>query len=306
MKILMVLTSDDKYCVTGHKEGFCLEEFAAPYYTFLDAGAAVGVASTNGAPPPLETVSENLEGSTESARRFKQDSAAQAVLANTLALSDVRASDYDALFYSGGNGSLLDLAGDHPSIALAENFSSSGKPVGAVFHAPGVPHRNWMAFMVAEGRSTAGPNQASSKAGAETLLRFLSPEAVTGARFIERFEQVGGAHSGFRRNHAKGLGVSGFFDSNGNGVPLSKAAVFETGRMRVIGRFSLDGGRPHQPDRPHTRRGLGLQFSLPNGELWRTAMINFPLFPVRTPEIFYERLLAFEPDPARETPIPPA
>jgi catalase len=86
--------------------------------------------------------------------------------------------------------------------------------------------------------------------------------ALTPARFIDRFEQVGGAHSGFRRNHAKGLGVAGFFESDGNGARLSKAAVFEPGRVPVIGRFSLDGGQPYQPDRPDTRRGLGLQFSL--------------------------------------------
>jgi len=85
---------------------------------------------------------------------------------------------------------------------------------------------------------------------------------------------------------------------------LSKAAVFEPGRVPVIGRFSLDGGQPYQPDRPDTRRGLGLQFSTRNGELWRTAMINFPLFPVRTPEIFFERLLAFKPDPATGKPDP--
>jgi catalase len=123
-------------------------------------------------------------------------------------------------------------------------------------------------------------------------------------RFIDRFEQIDGVHSGFRRNHAKGLGVSGFFESNGNGVRLSKAAVFEAGRVPVIGHFSLDGGQPYQPDRPDTRRGLGLQFSLPNGELWRTAMISFPLFPVRTPEIFYERMLAFKPAPATGNPDP--
>src|SRR5262245_43568112 len=128
--------------------------------------------------------------------------------------------------------------------------------------------------------------------------------ALTPARFIDRFEQVDGVHSGFRRNHAKGLGVSGFFESNGNGVRLSKAAVFEPGRVPVIGRFSLDGGQPYQPDRPDTRRGLGLQFSLPNDELWRTAMISFPLFPVSTPEIFYERMLAFKQDPATGKPDP--
>ena len=127
---------------------------------------------------------------------------------------------------------------------------------------------------------------------------------VTPGRFIDRFEEINGVHSGFRRNHAKGLGVCGYFESNGNGVRLSRAAVFEPGRVPVIGRFSLDGGQPYQPDRPGTRRGLALQFSLPNGEQWRTAMINFPLFPVRTPEIFYERLLAFKQDPATGMPDP--
>src|SRR5467141_1342930 len=124
---------------------------------------------------------------------------------------------------------------------------------------------------------------------------WFSTDELTPGRFADRFEEVNGLHPGFRRNHAKGLGVSGSFESNGSGVRLSKAAVFEPGRVPVIGRFSLDGGQPYQPDRPDTRRGLGLQFSTRNGELWRTAMINFPLFPVRTPEIFFERLLAFKP-----------
>jgi catalase len=144
----------------------------------------------------------------------------------------------------------------------------------------------------------------SSKDGAAEVSTQSSPDAPTPAQFIDRFEQLDGVHSGFRRNHAKGLGVSGFFESNGNGVRLSKATVFEPGRVPVIGRFSLDGPQPHQPDRPGTRRGLGLQFTQPNGELWRTAMINFPLFPVRTPEIFYERMLAFKQDPATGKPDP--
>ncbi|MDG3005949.1 catalase [Paludisphaera mucosa] len=128
--------------------------------------------------------------------------------------------------------------------------------------------------------------------------------AVTPARIVDRFEQVDGVHPGFRRNHAKGLGVSGVFESNGTGGRLCRAAVFEPGRVPVIGRFSLDGGQPYQPDRSTTRRGLGLQFSAPDGEVWRTALINFPLFPVRTPEIFFERLLAFKQDPATGKPDP--
>jgi catalase len=354
MKILIVLTSYDQLGNTGRKTGFWLEEFAAPYYTFLDAGATVTLASPKGGQPPLDPVSDTPEGQTELTRRFKQDPTAQAVLAHTLRLSDVTASDYDAVFYPGGHGPMWDLAEDPHSIALIEAFYSSGKPVAAVCHAPGVLHRvkfqgqpivkgkrvtgftngeeeavhltkvvpflvedelkrlgglyekgaNWVPFVVTDGRLVTGQNPASSKAGAEALLNLLSPDALTPARFIDRFEQMNGVHAGFRRNHAKGLGVSGFFESNGNGIRLSKAAVFASGRVPVIGRFSLDGGQPYQPDRPDTRRGLGLQFSLPNGELWRTAMINFPLFPVRTPEIFYERLRAFKQDLATGQPDP--
>ena len=104
MKILMVLTSHDKLGNTGRKTGFWLEEFVAPYFTFLDAGAAVTVASPKGGQPPLDPVSDTPEGQTELTRRFKQDPAAQAVLANTVRLSDVKASDYDAVFYPGGHG----------------------------------------------------------------------------------------------------------------------------------------------------------------------------------------------------------
>jgi len=119
-----------------------------------------------------------------------------------------------------------------------------------------------------------------------------------------REERVYGIHPGFRRNHAKGVGVSGFFESNGNGVRLSKAVVFQPGRVDVLGRFSLGGGQPYAADKPDAVRGLGLEFSLPDGELWRTAMINFPVFPVRTPEAFYEQLLASKPDPGTGKPDP--
>src|SRR5579859_1101792 len=141
MKILMVLTSHNKLGDTGRKTGFWLEEFAAPYFTFLDAGAAVTVASPKGGQPPLDPVSDTPEGQTELTRRFKQDPAAQAVLANTVRLSDVKASDYDAVFYPGGHGPMWDLAEDPRSIALIEELYSSGKPVAGVCHAPGVLHR---------------------------------------------------------------------------------------------------------------------------------------------------------------------
>src|SRR5947209_10992604 len=133
---------------------------------------------------------------------------------------------------------------------------------------------------------------------------WLTPKNLTPARFTDAFQRVDGLHAGFRRNHAKGVGVAGFFESNGNGVRLSKAAVFQSGRVPVIGRFSLGGGQPYAADKPDTVRGLGLQFSPPGGEVWRTAMINLPVFPFRTPEAFYEHLIASKPDPTTGKPDP--
>jgi len=133
---------------------------------------------------------------------------------------------------------------------------------------------------------------------------WLTPNVLTPARFTNGLEEVNGVHPGFRRNHAKGIGVSGFFESNGNGVRLSKAAAFQPGRVPVLGRFSLGGGNPFAPDTLSAPHGLGLQFSLPDGELWRTAMIHLPVFPFRTPEAFYEQLLASKPDPSTGQPDP--
>jgi catalase len=133
---------------------------------------------------------------------------------------------------------------------------------------------------------------------------WLTPNALTPARFVDGFEEANGVHPGFRRNHAKGADVSGFFESNGNGVRLSKATVFQAGRVPVLGRFSLGGGQPYAPDTASAVRGLGLQFSLSDGELWRTAMIHLPVFPFRTPEAFYEQLLAFRLDPITGQPDP--
>src|SRR3954454_24177527 len=112
---------------------------------------------------------------------------------------------------------------------------------------------------------------------------WLTPNELTPARFTDAFEQVDGVHPGFRRNHAKGVGVSRYFDSNGEAVRLSKAAVFRPGRVPVIGRFSLGGGQPYAADSPNAVRGLGLRYSPPGGGgEWRTAMINLPVFPMRT------------------------
>ncbi|HDY94789.1 MAG: type 1 glutamine amidotransferase domain-containing protein [Sulfitobacter litoralis] len=138
MKILMVLTSHDKLGDTGNKTGFWLEEFAAPYYVFKDAGAEVTLASPKGGQPPLDPSSDADDAQTEATKRFKGDDAAQKELANTKVLSDVSADGYDAIFYPGGHGPLWDLAEDKASINLIETFAASDRPVGAVCHAPAV------------------------------------------------------------------------------------------------------------------------------------------------------------------------
>ena len=141
-------------------------------------------------------------------------------------------------------------------------------------------------------------------AGFLYLGGWFNPHELTPARFVNGFEEVFGIHSGFRRNHAKGVCVSGFFDSNGNGMRLSKAVVFQTGRVPVIGRFSLPGGNPFVSDSPASVRGMGLDFTPGNGEEWRTAMVDIPVFAVSTAQGFYDQLLASKPDPATGKPDP--
>ncbi|WP_247254298.1 type 1 glutamine amidotransferase domain-containing protein [Pseudomonas moorei] len=138
MKILMVLTSHDQLGNTGKKTGFWLEEFAAPYFAFKDAGAQLTLASPKGGQPPLDPKSDEPDAQTEATERFRKDAAAQSALASTVVLSSVKADDYDAIFYPGGHGPLWDLAEDKHSIALIEAFYKAGKPVAAVCHAPGV------------------------------------------------------------------------------------------------------------------------------------------------------------------------
>jgi catalase len=133
---------------------------------------------------------------------------------------------------------------------------------------------------------------------------WLTPATLTPERIIQRFQSLNGVHSGFRRNHAKGLCFKGTFDSNGQGIPLSKAVIFQSGHVPVIGRFSFGGGMPYVPDAATTVRGLGILFKLPDGEEWRTAMINLPVFPVATPQGFYDLMLASNPDPATGKPDP--
>lgn len=138
MRILMVLTSHDRLGNTGRKTGLWLEEFAAPYYVFRDAGSSVTLASPLGGQPPLDPKSDEPDAQTAATRRFKADVAAQAALATTGRLDAVYAANFDAVFYPGGHGPLWDLAEDRASIALVEAMLAAGKPVAAVCHAPGV------------------------------------------------------------------------------------------------------------------------------------------------------------------------
>lgn len=138
MKVLMVLTSHEDLGDTGEKTGFWLEEFAAPYYTLTDAGAEVVLASPKGGQPPLDPKSDADDAQTEATKRFKDDPATQAALANTEILANVQDDGFDAIFYPGGHGPLWDLANDKDSIRLIEAFAASDRPVGAVCHAPGV------------------------------------------------------------------------------------------------------------------------------------------------------------------------
>jgi putative intracellular protease/amidase len=138
MKILMVLTSHDQLGNTGRKTGFWLEEFAAPYFVFRDAGVDLTLASPKGGQPPIDPKSDLPENQTPAMARFKKDDRAQKELSQTVKLADVKAEDFDTVFYVGGHGPMWDLAESPVSIALLESFYNSGKPIALVCHSPGV------------------------------------------------------------------------------------------------------------------------------------------------------------------------
>ncbi len=138
MKILMILTSHDQLGNTGKKTGFWLEEFAAPYYVFKDAGADIVLASPKGGQPPLDPTSDAEDAQTDDTRRFKKDPAAIEALAHTTRLEEVSGEGFDAVFFPGGHGPLWDLAEDKNSIQLIETMFAAGKTVSAVCHAPAV------------------------------------------------------------------------------------------------------------------------------------------------------------------------
>jgi catalase len=133
---------------------------------------------------------------------------------------------------------------------------------------------------------------------------WLSPVRLTQDRMMAAFQDASGTHVGFRRNHAKGVCVTGLFESSGQAAALSKAAVFKPGRVLLVGRFALAGGMPFQTDAPATVRSMALRFLPPGGEEWRTGMNNIPVFAVNSARGFYEQLLASSPDPATGKPDP--
>ncbi|MEA3140498.1 MAG: catalase [Gammaproteobacteria bacterium] len=135
---------------------------------------------------------------------------------------------------------------------------------------------------------------------------WLSPGRLTPARIIGAFQENSGVHPGFRRNHAKGVCVSGWFDSGGAAASVSKAEIFKPGHVPVIGRFALAGGAPMQADEVTTVRSMALRFLPPGGGEWRTGMNNIPVFPVNSAQGFYDQLLASKPDPATGKPDPKA
>jgi putative intracellular protease/amidase len=175
-RILVVLTSHDQLGSTGRKTGFWLEELAAPYYVFVDAGAEVTLASPKGGLPPLDPASDTPDAASAATRRFQADHAAQSALANTLPLDEVRAAGFDAVFYPGGHGPLWDLAEDPKSISLIEDTLAAGKPLAAVCHAPGAfRHAKWVdGSPLVSGRAVTGfANTEERAVGLSDTVPFL-------------------------------------------------------------------------------------------------------------------------------------
>ena len=176
MNILMVLTSHDQLGDTGKKTGFWLEEFAAPYYVFKDAGAKVTLVSPKGGQPPLDPKSDEPDAQTDATRRFKADADAQRALAHTAKLANVDAAEYDAVFYPGGHGPLWDLAQDPHSLQLIQQMLQADKTVAAVCHAPGVLWRAKGADggSVVKGKRVTGfTNSEEDAAGLTQVVPFL-------------------------------------------------------------------------------------------------------------------------------------
>jgi putative intracellular protease/amidase len=190
MKILMVLTSHDQLGDTGRKTGFWLEEFAAPYFVFRDANVQLTLASPKGGQPPVDPKSDLPENQTPAMTRFKQDPAAQKALSQTVRLADVKAQDYDTVFYVGGHGPLWDLAESPDSIALIESFYNSGKPVALVCHSPGVLRRvTYKGAPIVKGKRVTGfTNDEEEAVRLTNVVPFLVEDELK--RLGANFEKV--------------------------------------------------------------------------------------------------------------------
>src|ERR1700738_4308772 len=176
MKVLMVITSHDQLGNTGRKTGFWLEELAAPYYTFKDAGVGLTLASPKGGRPPLDPKSNEPEFRTDLTRRFEKDAAAEAQLDKTVRLDSVRQEDFDAVFYPGGHGPMWDLAEDEHSIKLIESFIAARKPIGIVCHSTGALHHVKTAdgkFLVQGKEVTGFTNGEEGEMGLTKAVPFL-------------------------------------------------------------------------------------------------------------------------------------
>ena len=181
MKILMVLTSHDRLGNTGRKTGFWLEEFAAPYYVFKDAGAQVVLASPKGGPPPLDPKSDEPDAQTAATERYRNDKDAIEALTHTEKLSKVVRDDFDAVFYPGGHGPMWDLAEDPDSIELIEACDVAGRPLAAVCHAPAVLRNalNRDGDPLVKGRKVTGfTNSEEDAVGLTDVVPFLLEDVL--------------------------------------------------------------------------------------------------------------------------------
>src|SRR4051794_8014581 len=181
MKILMVLTSHDQLGDTGRKTGFWLEEFAAPFFVFRDAGVELTLASPKGGQPPIDPKSDLPENQTDAMARFKKDTGAQRDLSQTVKLADVEAKDFDSVFYVGGHGPMWDLAESADSIALLESFYNSGKPIALVCHSPGVlRHVTYKGQPLVKGKRVTGFTNGEEEAVQLThVVPFLVEDELT-------------------------------------------------------------------------------------------------------------------------------
>ena len=178
----MVLTSHDQLGDTGKKTGFWLEELAAPYYVFKEAGAEITLASPNGGQPPLDPASNQSDAHTDDTRRFEADAAAMEQLANTVRLDSIRHDDFDAVFYPGGHGPMWDLTNDANSIKLIESFLAANKPVALVCHAPGVLQNVKTADgrPLVEGKRVTGfTNTEEAAVGLTDIVPYLVEDVLT-------------------------------------------------------------------------------------------------------------------------------